>query len=116
MDLVGNATIVTKPKEKHMTHPTTGETQSGSKKTEEVRQRVRAVRDDVRELGRAAKGAAGETYEDVKRQAGEFVDRKKQRVGEFEDQVVEYVRQKPLQSVLIAAGAGALIGFLLSRR
>jgi ElaB/YqjD/DUF883 family membrane-anchored ribosome-binding protein len=87
-----------------------------SKKTEEVRQRARVVRDDVRELGRAAKGAAEETYEDVKRQAGEYVERKKQRVTEFEDQIVEYVREKPLQSVLIAVGVGAVIGLLLRRR
>ena len=86
------------------------------KKTDEVRQQVRVVRDDVRDLGRAAKGAAGEVYDDVKRHTGEFVEAKKQRVTEFEDQIVEYVRQKPLQSVLIAVGAGALLGFLLTRR
>jgi len=86
------------------------------KKTDEVRQRARAVRDDVRELAGAAKGAAEETYEDVKRQAGEYVERKKQRVTEFEDQIVEYVREKPLQSVLIAVGVGAVIGLLLRRR
>ena len=87
-----------------------------SKKTDEMRQAARVVRDDVRELGRVAKGAAEETYDDVKRQAGEYVELKKQRVTEFEDQIVEYVRQKPLQSVLIAVGAGALLGFLLTRR
>ena len=87
-----------------------------AKKTDEVRQQVRVVRDDVRDLGRAAKGAAGEVYDDVKRHTGEFVEAKKQRVTEFEDQIVEYVRQKPLQSVLIAVGAGALLGFLLTRR
>lgn len=92
------------------------ETRGDSKKTEEVRQRARVVREDVRELGRAARGAAEETYEEVKRHAGEYVDRQKQRVTEFEDQLVEYVRQKPLQSVLIAAGAGLLLGFLLHRR
>ena len=92
------------------------ETRGDSKKTEEVRQRARVVREDVRELGRAARGAAEETYEEVKRHAGDYVDRQKQRVTEFEDQLVEYVRQKPLQSVLIAAGAGLLLGFLLHRR
>ena len=91
-------------------------TPAETKKTEEVRQQVRVVRDDVRELGRAAKGAAGEVYDDVKRHTGDFVEAKKQRVTEFEDQIVEYVRQKPLQSVLIAVGAGALLGFLLTRR
>ena len=87
-----------------------------TRKTDEVRQQVRVVRDDVRELGRAAKGAAGEVYDDVKRHTGEFVEAKKQRVTEFEDQIVKYVREKPLQSVLIAVGAGALLGFLLTRR
>lgn len=95
------------------THDDTG---GRSKRTDEVRQRVRAVREDVRELGRVAKEAAGETYQDAKSRAGDYVERKKQRVSEFEDQMVEYVRQQPVKSILIAAGAGALLGFLLSRR
>lgn len=35
---------------------------------------------------------------------------------EFEDQIEIYIREKPLKSVLIAAGVGALLGFLISRR
>lgn len=39
-----------------------------------------------------------------------------EKASEFEDQIVDYIRQKPLKSVLVAAGAGLLLGFLLSRR
>jgi ElaB/YqjD/DUF883 family membrane-anchored ribosome-binding protein len=99
-----------------MTQTPDKESQGETKKTAEVRQQVRVVRDDVRELGRVTKGAAEEAFDEARRHAGDYVERTKQQVTEFEDQIVEYVRQKPLQSVLIAAGAGALLGFLLSRR
>ncbi|MHC4993205.1 MAG: ElaB/YgaM/YqjD family protein [Planctomycetota bacterium] len=34
----------------------------------------------------------------------------------METQLVDYVRTKPLKSILIAAGVGALFGLLISRR
>ena len=40
----------------------------------------------------------------------------RQKASEVEDSVVTYVRDNPLKSVLMAAGAGALLSFLLSRR
>ncbi len=36
--------------------------------------------------------------------------------GELLDPVQDYVREKPLKSVMIALGAGALIGLLMFRR
>ena len=40
----------------------------------------------------------------------------KQKVQAVEARLEDYVRQKPVRSLLVAAGAGALLGFVLGRR
>jgi len=83
---------------------------------DEMRQHAQAVREDLGNLGRAAKTVAQEKLDDARRYAGEQLDQGKQKASEIEDQVEEYIRAKPLKSMLIAAGAGALIGYLLGRK
>jgi ElaB/YqjD/DUF883 family membrane-anchored ribosome-binding protein len=99
----------------------------GPTSTEELRQQAKAVKEDLRGLGHAAKVVAQEKLGGAKQKAAEYLDegkhktaeyleQGKQKASEFEDQIENYIRQKPLKSVLIAAGAGALLGFLISRR
>ena len=76
---------------------------------EMLRERATTVKDDIRELGRVAKDAAKDT-------AGQYIDQTKQKYGEIEDQVVNYIREQPVKSVLIAAGTGLLLGLLFTRR
>ena len=95
---------------------TTDVAERTAKSSDDLRQSAKAVGDDLRDLGRAAKDVAQEKYEGVKRHAGDYVTQGRQKASEFEDQIEEYIRQKPLESVLIAVGAGALIGFLLGRK
>ncbi len=84
--------------------------------TDELRQHVKTVREDLGQLGRAATNVAREKLDEAKRHADEHLDQGKQKASEIEDQLEEYIRNKPLKSVLIAAGAGALIGYLLGRK
>jgi ElaB/YqjD/DUF883 family membrane-anchored ribosome-binding protein len=70
-----------------------------------LREQAGVLRDDVRELGRLAREAGQEKLADAK--AG---------VDALEDSLVRYVRDKPIKSLCIAIGAGALLGYLLSRR
>lgn len=88
--------------------------ESGSAKR--LREQTRVVKDDVRELGRLTREASQEKLEQAKDYATEHLEKGRQRVDEFEDSVVRYVREKPMKSVCLAAAAGALLGFLLSRR
>ncbi len=84
--------------------------------TDELSQHVKTVREDLGQLGRAAKNVAQEKLGEARRYADEHLDQGKQKASEIEDQLEEYIRTKPLKSVLIAAGAGALIGYLLGRK
>lgn len=96
------------------TAPTPGAT------TADLREQARVVKDDLREFGRTAKEIAQEKMSDVTQKAGEYTseyyEKGKKKAVELEDRVEGYIRQKPLQSVLIAAGAGFVLGFLLTRR
>ena len=69
------------------------------------RQQASTVKDDLRELGRRGLDAAQEKLGEAK-----------QKAQSVEGQIEDYVRQKPLKSVLIAAGAGLVLGLLLRRR
>jgi ElaB/YqjD/DUF883 family membrane-anchored ribosome-binding protein len=37
------------------------------------------------------------------------------KMGDMERQAEDYVRRRPVSSVIVAAGAGALLGYVLSR-
>jgi ElaB/YqjD/DUF883 family membrane-anchored ribosome-binding protein len=84
--------------------------------TDQLRAQTGAVKEDLGKLGRLAKDAAREKLGDARETATEYYQHGRRRAGEVEAQLVDYVRTKPLKSVLIAAGIGALIGILASRR
>ena len=84
--------------------------------TERLRQQTGAVREDLGELGRLAKQAAREKIDEARETAADYYDQGRKKADELEDQLADYVRAKPLKSILIAAGVGALFGILISRR
>jgi len=81
-----------------------------------LKEQAAVVKDDVRELGRLTKEVSQEKLREARHAAGEYVTKGREKAGELEDSVVTYVRSNPVKSVLMAAGAGALLAFLLSRR
>ena len=73
---------------------TTSRNSSSPARTKELRAQAAVVREDVRELAEVAGEAAMEKL----------------------DPIQEYVREKPMKSLLIAAGVGAVFGCLFLRR
>jgi ElaB/YqjD/DUF883 family membrane-anchored ribosome-binding protein len=65
-----------------------------SRRVTSLREQAGVVRDDVRDLARVAGDSAVQKL----------------------DPLQEYVREKPLRSLLIAAGVGAVFGMLFLRR
>ena len=95
--------------------------------TDDLRRQAKVIKQDLGQLGRAAKEVARDKFGDAKEKAVEYVDEGKQKTAQYyeqgkleasriEDQVESYVRQNPLKSVLIATGAGLLLGMLMRRR
>lgn len=74
----------------------------------ELRQHAHDLVDDVQGMGEAARRLAREKVREVRQDGAD-------RVHQYEDEIVAYVREHPIRSVLIAAGAGALLSALLRR-
>ena len=79
-----------------------------SSRTEEWRERMQ-------EQGREMSQRAQDLATQGKEAATEYYEQGRERVQEWQQQLERQVREKPLQSLLIAAGIGMLIG-LLKRR
>ncbi len=66
---------------------------------------IASIKESVSELAQVERERLREAYEHGK-----------ERVHGVQVRFEDYVRQRPLRSLAIAAGAGALLGFLLRRR
>ncbi len=77
--------------------------------TQELRKQATDIGREVGALARTASRAAGEQVENVKHAVTESAQ-------SFERTVTEYVKDRPIQSLLIAAGAGVLAGLFFLRR
>lgn len=82
---------------------------------------------DAESLLRATAAQTGDKVQEIRSRAEETVRNAKARLVDVEEQALararvfagdadEYVRGNPWQAVAIAAGAGLLIGLLMSRR
>ena len=80
------------------------------------REQSAVVRDDLRELARTGGAAAREIATEARKAAVERVEQGKEKIAGARDQVVSYIEDRPVQSVLVALGAGVLVGFFLGRR
>jgi ElaB/YqjD/DUF883 family membrane-anchored ribosome-binding protein len=73
------------------------------------------VGQNLREMGTQVRDIAAEKYNDLRDQATNYYEQGRQRATEWEQGVESYVKEKPIQSVLIAAGVGVLLGLLWKR-
>jgi ElaB/YqjD/DUF883 family membrane-anchored ribosome-binding protein len=97
-----------------MTNDKTGK--SSTTATEQLRSQAGTVKEDLGQLGKLAKDATREKLGEAREAAADYYEKGRVKAGELESQLTDYVRAKPLKSVLIAAGVGALLGILASRR
>jgi ElaB/YqjD/DUF883 family membrane-anchored ribosome-binding protein len=95
--------------------------------TDDLRRQAKGIKQDLGQLGRTAKDVARDKLGDARKKAVEYVDEGKQRTAQYyeqgkheasriEDQLESYIRENPLKSMLIATGAGLLLGMLMRRR
>jgi ElaB/YqjD/DUF883 family membrane-anchored ribosome-binding protein len=88
----------------------------GSNTTERLRDQARTVGRDLNELGHTAKAAAAEGAQQLREQARRMGERGRERAQELQDELGTYISDRPLKSVLVAAGAGLLLGYIMGRR
>jgi len=73
------------------------------------------VGQNIRELGQQTRDVATQKYEQLRGQAEDYYQQGRERAMEWEQSLEQYVHEKPLQSILIAAGVGVLLGLLWKR-
>jgi ElaB/YqjD/DUF883 family membrane-anchored ribosome-binding protein len=74
------------------------------------------VLEDVRELGATAAQSVGEAAQRLRTQGGDLLEEGKERFHRVQGNLEHYISSHPTKSVLLALGAGALIGMLFFRR
>ena len=84
---------------------------------------IGTLAEDARDLMAATADVAGEKVAEARRRLASALDSGKQMFGRVRDKTVdgvkaadELVRDNPYQTLAIAFGVGAVIGFLLGRR
>ena len=70
----------------------------------------------LRDMGNQAKDAAQEQVENLRGVANEYFEQGRERAKDLEKTLESRIREQPLQSALIAAGIGFVIGVCLMRR
>jgi len=84
----------------------------GTQVHEEARAMGTQARDWAEEKGSQMKEGAQEALHQGEASASQLADLGHTAMDQLEESLAERIRHKPLQSVLIAAGAGLLLGFL----
>ena len=80
-----------------------------------LREKATETRGNLADMGHLAKEVVQDKYHDLKDRASEKYDEGKEKLQEFEATLARKVRESPIKSVLIAAGAGLVLGFLWRR-
>jgi ElaB/YqjD/DUF883 family membrane-anchored ribosome-binding protein len=81
----------------------------------DLRQSAAQVGQNLRDFGSQVRDQASEKYDQLRDQAGDYYEQGRQRAMEMEQGLEQYVQEKPIQSLLIAAGVGLVLGILWKR-
>jgi ElaB/YqjD/DUF883 family membrane-anchored ribosome-binding protein len=84
--------------------------------TDELKETVAQIGQNVRQMSEELGGMAREKYQNVRDQASDYYEQGKEKASEFESQIEDYVTEKPIHALLIAAGVGLLVGLMWRRR
>ena len=91
-------------------------TQQGQSAARAIKETASEVGENIRNIGSQVRDQATQQYQQMRDQAGEYYEQGRQRAMEMEQSLEEYVQEKPVQALMIAAGVGMLLGLLWRRR
>lgn len=99
-----------------------GQDQGNEGQAGEAASAASQVGQQLRDLGQQARQAATQKYEKLRGQAEEYYEQAqdyyqqgREKAVEWEQGLEQYIHEKPLQAVLIAAGVGVILGLLWKR-
>jgi ElaB/YqjD/DUF883 family membrane-anchored ribosome-binding protein len=113
---LSNRRFGTKPFERRLNMSRVNEPQGQQGSTTgNLRETASEVGQNLRNLGSQVREQAGEQFDQMRQQANDYYEQGRQRAMEMEQSLEEYVQEKPIQALLIAAGVGMLLGLLWKR-
>lgn len=74
------------------------------------------LKENLSEVGQNIRRAVSQTMPAAKEVFNRISDDVAQRTVTLEEAVVDYIREKPLNAVLISAGLGLILGFFFHRK
>lgn len=101
-------------KESHMSRMNDPMGQGGSP-TDQLRDKAGEVGQNLRDIGGQVRDAANEKYGQLRDQAVGYYNQGRETAQQWEQGLEDYVQEKPVQAILIAAGVGLLLGLLWKR-
>ena len=90
--------------------------QSGEGMAQQLGEKASQVQEKLRSMGSQVRDTAQETASQLRDRASEYYEYGRERAREWEQDLEGFVRERPIQSVLIAAGLGMVLGFLWRNR
>lgn len=93
-----------------------GQTGAQGSAMDELLQVTRDLRDNLSRLLGASKNLATEKLSTARSNATDLLGRGRERVSGAYEGGQNYVREEPMKALLVAAGAGLLLGYLIKRR
>src|SRR5215468_4481582 len=87
----------------------------GAQVQERAQEMGAQVRDWAQEKGNQIKEGAQEAVQQVGTSVSQLADKSRETMDQLEEGLEDRIRSKPLQSVLIAAGVGMLLGLVWKR-
>jgi ElaB/YqjD/DUF883 family membrane-anchored ribosome-binding protein len=87
----------------------------GGAAADQLRDKAAEVGQNLRDMGGQVRDAASEKYNQLRDQAGDYYNQGREAAMEWEQGLENYIQEKPLKAVLMAAGVGMLLGLLWKR-
>jgi ElaB/YqjD/DUF883 family membrane-anchored ribosome-binding protein len=81
----------------------------------QIKDKASEMASNIRDMGSQAYDAAAEKYENAKETAAEYYKSGREKAMEWESQIESYVRERPIKSLLMAAGVGVVLGMIWKR-
>jgi len=81
-----------------------------------MRSQAQKVKSDLQEMGSIAGDVVQENLGQVRDTASEYFERQRDEVQRVEQTLVSYIKDRPIQSILISAGVGLFFGRFWRRR
>lgn len=82
---------------------------------DQVREAAAQMQQSLRDAGSQMRDRATQGYDQLRQQATDYYQQGRQQYDEWEQSLESYVHEKPIQSLLIAAGVGMVLGILWKR-